>query len=109
MFQSTLFNNLSFIVALLISTHVYGQDITFKGNIKTKAPLRKSYFREKSESEWVQVKASYLYVNIKAYKLGGHHNHSASSGAEQKLLIIPFKKPESPFRKADYRKNGIIC
>lgn len=41
------------------------------------SPLKKSYFREKSESQWVQVKASYLYVNVKAYKLNGKHNESA--------------------------------
>ncbi|GAA4789772.1 hypothetical protein GCM10023231_17160 [Olivibacter ginsenosidimutans] len=45
------------------------------------SPLKKSYFREKSESEWMQVKSSYLYVNIKAYKLSGNHNDLAQSEA----------------------------
>lgn len=36
------------------------------------SPLKKSYFREKSESEWMPVKSSYLYVNIKAFKLKGN-------------------------------------
>ena len=35
------------------------------------SPIKKSFFREKSESEWMPVKSSYLYVNIKAYKLKG--------------------------------------
>lgn len=49
------------------------------------SPLRKSYFREKSESKWVQVKASYLYVNIEAYKLGGHHKHAASFSVKEEI------------------------
>jgi len=35
------------------------------------SPLKKSYFREKSESEWMPVKSSYLYVNLKAYSIKG--------------------------------------
>ncbi|HTH82603.1 MAG TPA: carboxypeptidase-like regulatory domain-containing protein [Mucilaginibacter sp.] len=31
--------------------------------------FRKSYFREKSESNWVPVKSSYLYINIEAYRV----------------------------------------
>ncbi len=33
------------------------------------SPFKKSYFREKSESNWMPVKSSYLYVNIQAYKV----------------------------------------
>ncbi len=37
---------------------------------------KKSYFREKSESEWIPVKSSYLYVNIKANKFKGSTNNA---------------------------------
>lgn len=33
------------------------------------SPLRKSYFREKSESEWNEVGTSYLYLNLEAFRL----------------------------------------
>ena len=33
------------------------------------SPFKKSYFREKSESDWIPVKSSYLYTNIQAYKI----------------------------------------
>jgi len=33
------------------------------------SPFRKSYFREKSESNWIPVKTSYLYINIQAYRV----------------------------------------
>lgn len=33
------------------------------------SPFKKSFFREKSESEWAPLKNSYLYINFQAYKL----------------------------------------
>ncbi|AZI24008.1 carboxypeptidase-like regulatory domain-containing protein [Pedobacter sp. G11] len=33
------------------------------------SPFKKSFFREKSESEWTPLKNSFLYINFQAYKL----------------------------------------
>ncbi len=47
------------------------------------SPTKKSYFREKSESEWVTVKSSYLYINIKASKFKGNTNRANEEQADE--------------------------
>lgn len=47
------------------------------------SPTKKSYFREKSESEWVTVKSSYLYINIKASKFKGNTNKSNEEQSDE--------------------------
>lgn len=54
------------------------------------SPFKKSYFREKSESEWIPVKSSYLYLNIKAFKLKGKTktvNESTAATQDEQLAI----------------------
>lgn len=51
------------------------------------SPLKKSYFRVKSESEWITVNSSYLYINIKASRLKGktsNANEERSDGLAKK-------------------------
>lgn len=43
------------------------------------SPLKKSYFREKSEAQWTEVKSSYLYINIKANKFKAKRNKNTDN------------------------------
>lgn len=57
---------------LVTSTLAPGDSLKYSYLIPSyPSPLRKSYFREKSESEWNEVGTSYLYLNIDAFRLKG--------------------------------------